>query len=436
MRGSVQKIPAAVAAQAADGALVDANDAVAQLDGHPTVTCPPGVDDFPVPATNTQGASKQIDHVFFIVRENKDFDGLLGDMPGVEGHADLTLKPSADMDRIWQNLRALAKTFALSDNFYSDAVYSTQGHNWTTYGRATDFDERTWAMSGSGRNARALPLGGIGEVGKPDEGSLFDWLDASGLQYDILGEAVGAPQKLNPDHPPIDVKYPGGPVQNILYNDLQKTCYAAGRTRVRCDFGSFVYMTVSNDHTGGVSPKSPTPETYCAVNDEATGVMVDAISHSPLWPSSVIFITEDDPSQGGEHIDSHRTLLLAISPWVKRGYVSKTHADVASVHKLFAHIFGKPYPNRIVANAALPVDLFTSTPDYTPYAYKPRLWPLACGAQAAPGEKALTDSWDFDEADEQPGLDAQVTRWMRGKQFEELPPNLRARVLAREAAQR
>src|SRR5262249_18466179 len=156
--------------------------------------------------------------------------------------------------------------------------------------------------------------------------------------------------------------------------------------------------------TGGVSPNRPSPETYCAVNDEATGMVVDAISHSPLWPKTVIFITEDDPSQGGEHIDSHRTPFVVVSPWARRGYVSKTHADVASVHKMFAHIFGKPYPNRTVANAALPLDLFTSTPDYAPYDYKPRAWPLGCGTQATAGEKALTDSWDFEDADEQPGL--------------------------------
>ena len=107
---------------------------------------------------------------------------------------------------------------------------------------------------------------------------------------------------------------------------------------------------------------------------------------------------------------------------------------MASLHKLFAHIFGKPYPNRTVANAALPLDLFSSTPDYTPYTYKPRIWPLGCGKQATAGEKALTDSWDFDDADEQPGLDAQVTRWMRGRQFEALPPRIRAQVDARKAA--
>jgi glyoxylase-like metal-dependent hydrolase (beta-lactamase superfamily II) len=130
----------------------------------------------------------------------------------------------------------------------------------------------------------------------------------------------------------------------------------------------------------------------------------------------VVFITEDDPSQGGEHVDSHRAPLIVLSPWAKHAYVSHTHIDVASLHRLFAHIFGKPYANALVAHAALPLDLFTSTPDFTPYTYAPRTWPLACGNGASTRELHLTESWDFDEPDEQPGLDSQVTRWMRGIQ--------------------
>ncbi len=429
MRGSIQRIPPDIALAAAGDAEVQANDAVGALAGHPTVTCPAGVSDFPVPATNTEGPSKAIDHVFFIVRENKGFDGIFGDFPSAEGRADLVFKTGpGEMDVIWQNIRTLARTFAMSDNYYTDAVYSTQGHNWTTYGRATDFDERTWATSGDGHGGRPVPGGGVIDVGMPVEGSLFDWLLSNGIQYDLLGEIVGNPRKTDPAHPSIDVRYPGGPFQNIFYSDLHKACYTAGRVRARCNTASFVYMTISNDHSRGVHPGTPTPETYCAVNDEATGTIIDAISHSPLWKSSLILITEDDPSQGGEHIDSHRAPFVVVSPWVKRGYVSKTHIDAASAHKIFSHVFGKPYLNRTIANAGLPLDLFTSTPDFTPYTYKPRGWPLACGGGATLGEKTLTESWDLTDADEQPGLDAQVTRWMRGVQFEKLPPQLKARV--------
>jgi hypothetical protein len=380
-----------------------------------TVSCPPGVSDFPVPATNTQGPSTEIQHVFFIVRENKGFDSLLADIPGANGDPDYLLKSAvSDMDNIWNNFRTLARTFAISDNYYTDAIYSTQGHVWATYGRTSDFNERTWAVSGSGRNARVIPGGGVIAVGKPVEGSLFDWLASNGVEYNLLGEIVGSPATDTQVPPAVDGRYPGGPFQNIGFNDLDKACYTAGRARVLCDLGTFIYMTLPNDHTFGVSPTNPTPETFCAVNDEATGMMVDAITHSPLWASSLLIITEDDPSQGGEHVDSHRAPLVVISPWVKRAYVSHTHIDVASVHKIFAHVFGKPYPNALVANAALPFDIFTSTPDYTPFTYTTRTIPLACDAAATPQEKALTMTWDLRQPDEQPGLDDQVTRYLMG----------------------
>ncbi len=433
MRGGIQVIPTPSASDLTSGdAKVAAMNDVAGLAGAPAVTCPAGASDFPLPPTNTAGASPVIQHVFLFIRENKSFDGIFGDLPGVNGEPSYTLKTAAgEMDVIWANYRTLGRTFSIADNFYSDAVYSTQGHMWDTFGRSCDFSERTWAMAGDGRNARAIPGSGTIDVGQPAEGSLFDWLDANGVDYDILGEIVGLPRQPSATHPPIDTGYPGGAFQDIFYNDDEKACHIAGRARVTCDFGSFVYATLPNDHTRGVDPSHPPPETYCAVNDDATGMAVDAISHSPLWASSLIFITEDDPSQGGEHVDSHRTPLIVLSPWVKRGYVSKTHFDVPSLHKMLAHVFGKPYPNTVVAHAALPLDLFTSTPDYTPYVYSPRTFPLSCGAAITKAERRLTSSWDFDDVDEQPGLDRQVMRWMRGQQLESLTPAMERAVESR-----
>ena len=430
MRGSVQQIPAPSAGDLAAGtADVEASVSVADLPGYPEVTCPSGAMDFPVPPTNTMGPSKLIERIIFIVRENKTFDAVLGDLEGVTGDPQYTLKETtADMDKVWPNFRDLARTFTVSDNFYNLAVQSTQGHQWTTYGRTTDFCERTWSA-----DARTVPLCGVGDVGRPEQGSVFDWVQKGGVRYDVLGEIVGSPETLPADYSPIDGKYPGGPFQNITYPDVEKACHFAARIRVACDLHSFVYMTLPNDHTVGVDPTNPTPETMCAVNDEATGMVIDALSHSPEWPKTLVVITEDDPQQGGDHVDYHRTPLVLVSPWVKRGYVSKTHIDVASLHKLFAHILGLPYPSVPVAKAGLPLDIFTSTPDYTPYTYQLHKWPIACGAAASKIESRLTKSWDFDVPDAQPGLGDQVMRWMRGRQLTEMPAGLGAEIEAREA---
>src|SRR6185436_4990261 len=175
MKGSIQRIPAPSAADLTAGdAAVKAAVEVGARPGYPTLSCPGGAKDFPVPATNTEGPSPVIKHVFFVVRENKTFDSVLGDLPGVGGDPKLTFKQTTmEMDQIWPNFRALAKAFTLSDNYYDLAVKSTQGHHWTTYGRATDFCERTWSD-----DLRPVPLCGVSDVGRAEEGSLFEWLQS------------------------------------------------------------------------------------------------------------------------------------------------------------------------------------------------------------------------------------------------------------------
>jgi len=425
LHGGIQVFAKPSVAELAAGADdVQKNGAVAALPGYPKVDCPAGVSDFPVPPTNTNGPSPVIDHVFIIVRENKSFDAVFGDMANVKGKSDLTLKASsADMDKVWLNLRTLARTFTFSDNFYTGAEISSLGHVWTAYGRSNEYNERTWAMAAYGRTARPgdVQNGGVVDVGRPEEGSMFDWLGTAGITYDVLGEGVGIPTVYVDGHPPNDLQYPGGFIQNITYPDIEKACHAAARVRVRCDLGQVVYMTLPNDHTIGLSPDNPDPETMISVNDEATGLIVSAISKSPLWKRSLIMITEDDPAQGGDHVDAHRTVFVVISPWTRRGYVSKTHTDVSSMHKIIAHVLGLPYPNIQVEKAAIPFDMFTSTPDFTPFEYLPREWPASCGGGATKKEQELTKEWDIDDVDRSPGLDRQVMRWMRGKQLPDGP---------------
>ena len=425
--GGIQLVPFPTASMLATGAqAVATNNAVSALSGEPTVTCPNGENDFPLPPTNDQGPSKQISHVIFIVRENKTFDTILGDFPNVNGDPTLAAKTtSAAMDRLWENFRALVRTFATDDNNYTDAEISNQGHTWTTYGRETDWDERTWPMNGDSRSIWVSPAQpqGTEDIGQPIEGSLFDSLQTNGVAFSILGEAEGLPTT-NGANDPVDLSYPGSFIQAIGYPDVEKACYVAGRIRVLCNLPSFAYMTLPNDHTLGVSATDPSPELMIASNDEATGMVIDAISHSPLWPTSLVVVIEDDPAQGGDHVEHHRTPILFASPWVKHAYVSQQHIDVSSLHKMLANILGIPYVNTMVANAALPLDLFSSTPDYTPYTYMPRVWPASCDVQPTAAEKILRDSWDMSRVDGQPGLDAQVMRYLRGEQLKVLPKKM------------
>lgn len=439
MYGGLQLVAAPSASDLTSGAAaVLQSDRVGALAGAPTVSCPGGEDDFPLPPTNTQGKSKQIDHVFFVVRENKTFDALLGDLAGANGAPGLTMKSSsADMDKLWRNFRDAARGFAISDNYYTSAEVSVQGHVWTAFGRTFDFDERQWFLTGYGGrqvyNTVASQPQGVIETGRPAEGSVFDWMAANGVPYDAFTEAlalVSAPAVGS--HNPLHLDLPGGPTQaNITYPDVERACFEAAHMRVFCDLGGFVYALLLNDHTAGVGPKTPSPEAMVAVNDDATGIFLDAVSHSPAWRSSLVIVTEDDPADGGDHVENHRTPALFVSPWVKRGYVSKQHIDVSSLHKIFAHVFGIPYPSAIVANAALPLDLFTSTPDYTPFEHQARQWPLSCGTAPTLAEQRLTESWgEVDDVDEQPGLSGQVFRAMRGTPATTVTPAMQAQIAA------
>lgn len=415
---------------AAGDVAVEKNDDVSKLAGAPAVTCPGGENDFALPPTNTMGPSPKIKHVVFIVRENKTFDGVFGDLPHLRGDPTLTMKKStADMDKLWLNARDVARTFATSDNYYTGAELSIQGHFWTTYGRSSDFMERTWPETGYSRNAwrSAVQPQAVDDYGRPEEGSLFDWLGKHGVPYQILGEASGLPDASS-GPPSIDSRYPGGFIQSIGYPDVEKACYFAGRLRVLCDIPTFVYMTLPNDHTLGVGNTTPSPETMVAVNDEATGMVIEAFAASPFWADSLVVVTEDDPADGGDHVDHHRVPVLFASPWIKRGYVSPTHIDTSSLHKMFAHLLGLPYPSETVAKAALPLDLFSSTPYTTPFVHAPRQWPLSCGEKSTLSEKRLTGSWNLEDVDEQPGLDQQIRRTMRGEELETLPPELESQI--------
>ena len=371
-------------------------------DGFPAVDCKGQASDFPIPPTNTGGPSPRIDRVVFIVRDNKTFDMVFGDMPGLDGDPSLVAAPGR-MDEIWANTRSIARTFTNFDNYAIAAEQSLQGHVLTTHGRSTDWIERTWNHTW-GRGARGPKAGVDLGVGSPREGSAFAWLERLGIDYDDMGEIVGGSTKL-------DKRYPG-----IFYTlnepDTHKACYVAARTRAACTLKPFSYVLMPNDHTAGYSTGAPAPEVYIAVNDEATGMVVDAVSRSPYWKSTLVIVTEDDPQNGADHRDLHRTPFFMASPWVRRGYVSHTRTSPATVYKILAHVFAKPYLNQDVADVAIPYDAFTSTPDYSPYTYTTRKVGAACN-KGGTARAALADSWDLSEPDEAPGLGQQVMERMR-----------------------
>jgi hypothetical protein len=269
------------------------------------------------------------------------------------------------------------------------------------FARSSDYMERTW-LTTWGRATRGVATQTL-PVDTPLEGGVFQWLHGSNIGVDDMGEIIGGYA--------LDTSYPG-----IVYSastpDVEKSCYIAGRIRLRCDLQPFTYVVQPNDHTYGGAAGQPAPEVMIAVNDEATGLLLDALSHSPTWKDSLLIVTEDDPQDGGDHVDLHRSVLFMASPWVRRAHVSHGHYDMASVYKLVAHIFGIPYHNDMIAHAMAPFDAFTSTPDYTPFTYQPRTVAAPCNTDGGPHAKEA-EQWEWDDPDDQPGLSQQIMRMMR-----------------------
>lgn len=404
MRGSVHYVSVAdLGGLETMTAAVEENRDLEKLAGRPVIQCPEGADDFPIPADTESGPSKQIKHVILVIRENKTYDAVFGDRSDL-GDGDAKLIMAGDLElqkKLWANARAIAEQFTNFDNFYTAAEQSLQGHTWTVYGRTNDFMERAW-LTVWGRGTRSLTTP-LTAPAIPEEGGVFHWLENNGIEFDNMGEIVGGGAP--------DPSYPG-----LIYAqnrpDTDKSCYMSGRIRVMCNLKPFTYAVQSNDHTYGGAAGAAAPEVMIAVNDEATGMLLDGLSHSPIWQNSLLIVTEDDPQDGGDHVDLHRTVLFMASPWIRRKFVSHGHYDMASVYKLIAHIYGIPYNNEAMKSALLPADAFTSTPDYTPYTYIPRDVDAPCNpSDTAEAEEAK--GWDFEDIDDQPGLSQQIMRMLK-----------------------
>ncbi len=361
MPGTVSTIPTLLISNELDKYTdqVDGNNN--RLSKYYTIEC--DRPDSPIPAK--VGGPSPIKHVVFIVRENKTYDQVLGDFPGGDGDPNLTMFGE------WYtpNLHKLAREFTTFDNFYSDAEVSVQGHMWHTASISTDYVEKTWIAYY--RDGTRVPAPGIEPAGYPEAGFMFHHCLRHNVDFINYGQMVGVIGELDYFKDHVDPNWPGGVVWNMSVKDVERAEYFAEQIK-KGIFPPFVFILLPNDHTHGFTPGKPTPQSMVADNDEATGMIVEAISHSPYWKETAIFITEDDPQSGADHVDAHRTICLVISPYAKRGYISRVHYSVPSIFKTMELILGLPPMNKYDERAAPMYDCFTSTPDYTPYDAVPR----------------------------------------------------------------
>jgi YVTN family beta-propeller protein len=315
------------------------------------------------PIPRRAGEKSPIKHVFYIIKENRTYDQVLGDMPQGNGDSSLCIFGKD----ITPNQHAIANQFVLLDNFYVDAEVSEDGHNWSMAAYATDVIEKTWPTNYGGRGpAYSGPAAG------PTDGYIWDYCKRAGVTYRSYGE-FGSYNKASIK----SLQGHMGPHSPGFNLDIKDQVRADAWEH---DFDSLITINavpqfntlrICDDHTSGQRKGKYSPIAAVADNDLAVGRIVQHLSESPIWKESVVFILEDDAQAGPDHIDAHRSPAFIAGPYVKRNAVIHSMYTTSGMLRTMELILGLPPMSQYDA-AALPMyEAFTSKPDLTPFQVKP-----------------------------------------------------------------
>ncbi|MCA6462785.1 MAG: bifunctional YncE family protein/alkaline phosphatase family protein [Chitinophagaceae bacterium] len=315
------------------------------------------------PIPRKPGDSTPIRYVFYIVKENRTYDQVLGDMP--EGNGDTSLCLFGE--KITPNQHALAREFVLLDNFYVDGEVSADGHNWSFGAYATDYLEKTWVTSYGGRGGN-YDAEGNRAIANNKKGFIWDYCQRAGISYRTYGEFA---DDYKPNIPALAGHF--CPYYTSWDESVRDT------TRVnqwKRDFDSLLAINavprlstlrLINDHTEGLRKGKPTPFAHVADNDHAVGMFIEHLSKSKIWKESVVFILEDDAQDGPDHVDAHRSTAYVAGGFVKRNFVDHTMYTTSSMLRTIELILGLEPMSQYDAAAEPMWRCFTSTPTLTPF---------------------------------------------------------------------
>jgi YVTN family beta-propeller protein len=319
------------------------------------------------PIPQRVGDKSPIKYVFYIVKENRTYDQILGDVK--EGNGDTSLVLFGE--KVTPNQHKLVKDFVLLDNFYVDGEVSADGHNWSLGGYATDYLEKNWVTSYGGRG------GGYDAEGTraiADSKGDFIWgaCKKAGVSYRTYGEFA---DDYKANIPVLENHF--CPYYTSWDQKVRDT------TRVnqwKRDFDSLVAINalpqmntlrLINDHTEGMSKGRPTPFAHVADNDLSVGMFIEFLSKSKIWNESVVFILEDDAQNGPDHVDAHRSPVYVAGPYVKRNFVDHTPYTTTGILRTMELILGVAPMSQYDAAATPLWRCFTATPDYTAFTAVP-----------------------------------------------------------------
>ncbi|MBS1934675.1 MAG: hypothetical protein JST96_11805, partial [Bacteroidetes bacterium] len=305
------------------------------------------------------GDTSLIKYVFYIIKENRTYDQVLGDIKEGNGDASLVLFG----ERVTPNLHALAKEFVLLDNFYCDAEVSADGHNWSMGAYADDYLEKTWPTSYGGRGG-SYDGEGNREIANNKSGFIWDDCRRSKVSYRTYGEFADESKPniaVLKNH--VCTSYTGwdlGVMDTVRFQQWKKDFDSLLAANALPHFNT---VRFGNDHTEGLRKGRPTPFAHVADNDLAVGEFVEYLSKSPVWKESVVFILEDDAQNGADHVDAHRSTAYIAGGYVKRHYVDHTMYSTTSMVHTIELILGMPPMSQYDAAATPMWHCFSATPD-------------------------------------------------------------------------
>ena len=388
------------------------------------------------PIPGALGAPSPIRYVFYVIRENRTYDQVLGDVPKGNGDPNLTLFGEAETP----NAHALASEFLLFDNFYVDSEVSHDGHSYSTAAYATDANEKLWPTSYGGRGGLYLAEGGYrmrnayGNLTAPSRGYLWDFANRASVSVRSYGEFAtwdrkggpvrasvpGLEGKVHPSFAPFDLDVPDNERVDTWLDEFRRFEKDGGLARLNI-------FHLGGDHTVGTRPGGLTPRAMVAENDVALGRLVEAVSRSRFWPESAIIVLEDDAQNGPDHVDAHRSVLLVASPWARRGAVDSTLYTTAGVLRTIELLLGLPPMSQYDAAATPLFAAFAAKADPLPYAVRPARADIhETNREDAPGAQASL-AMRLDKPDLAPELELNEILWksVRGADAV-MPPPIRA----------
>jgi YVTN family beta-propeller protein len=377
--------------------------------------CSPLRADLGVPGTVPEGNAvparvgdpSPIKYCIYVVRENRTYDQVFGDIKEANGDANLCIFP----EKVTPNAHRLARQFVLLDNFYCDGEVSAEGHEWSMGAYCTDFVKKVWPLSYRGSPTKKLSIypaeGVFDEIARPAGGYLWDRCAAAKVSYRSYGEWVDNGKTLT-DPAKARVKALEGRIDpfyrgwDMDYSDVKRAeRFISELHRYEKEGGMprLSIVRLGNDHTHGTKPGKLTPTAMVAQNDLALGMLVEAVSESTFWNETALFIVEDDAQNGSDHVDAHRTVALVVSPHTQHKRIDSTMYSTAAMLRTMELILGLEPMSQFDAAARPMYRTFAGKPNLERYRHViPEVNLDAVNTVTAWGAK-LSDSFDFSRED-------------------------------------